>query len=93
MSFPRCVICYSGQIGCDCPVFVSDTPAPVKLHRDLRNEDGVEVVESTASGLPGAHVWVARSIGDGTVDTRSLIFEEHIKVFRKNFPDYTFEVA
>lgn len=67
--------------------------SPIKLHRDLRNDDGAEVVETTAFGLPGADVWVARNIGDGTVDTRSHIFEEHIKMFREKFPDFTFEVA
>lgn len=47
-------------------------------------------VETVGYGLPGADVWVARNIvSDEDVDTA---LAEHVRMFRKNFPEHTFEV-
>lgn len=64
----------------------------MKLHRSLLEVDGAEVVETVCYGLPGADMWVARNVSDRSVDMRTLIFEEQMRVFQEKFPAYTFEV-
>ncbi|WCO82194.1 hypothetical protein vBPpSSYP_212 [Pseudomonas phage vB_PpS_SYP] len=36
ISFPRCITCYSGQIHCDCPTFITKKEEPVFTQAQMR---------------------------------------------------------
>lgn len=43
MSFPRCGVCFSGPIGCDCPVFRPIKMTEVKTPQFYTKEQALEL--------------------------------------------------